>query len=268
MTEQKTSTKIKFLSFVSNVFTIITGLMTLIPLGFGILTKQYNYFYLSMLLFIISVTIFIYRNKISKKGLSLFMNFTAPNKVYKLINKTVTYEFLARDKMRHEKTFKIKVLHDGFNHMLDKYTWTGKQELVAEPIIQNQKVEPVDRKFGMQRVRISYKDYKIFSKNEKVEMGFKIENMEDKEKNSSLHLSSGIYEITDFLILKVIFNKDLSPKNIRKLEYIHYTDDEHYKCEKLSNATLDESQNKKIIEWQIKKPIYGGKYIIDWEFAE
>ena len=89
--------------------------------------------------------------------------------------------------------------------------------------------------------------------------------MRDAKHKASPHLASGIYEETDEIVLRVIFPMEINITNIRKLEFIHYTDEEHFHC--INENTPEIRNGKKVIEYPVKSPIYGGKYIIDWEFC-
>ena len=97
------------------------------------------------------------------------------------------------------------------------------------------------------------------------ELGMVIDCISDPNKESSTHLSSGVYEITDKLTLRVWFNPNLTPRNFRKLTYLHYTDREHYSCDNNVRIEVDNDSNKNFVEWEIDKPIFGAKYLIDWD---
>ena len=76
---------------------------------------------------------------------------------------------------------------------------------------------------------------------------------------------------TDVLILKVILPNVISFQNVEYLEYLHATDDFHWHRyvadTKNSPVTIESStnSNKTTITWEIKKPVFGGKYVIRWE---
>ncbi|NCA80143.1 MAG: hypothetical protein EOM76_08170 [Sphingobacteriia bacterium] len=198
-----------------------------------------------------------------------FMDLTAPNKTYKITNKFVTYEFLSRTSMQFKNEFYVKPLHDGVDNIVDKYKWSVNQELHILPITQGHDVQKMDMDsvFGYQQYRIFFN--RSYNKEDKpIRTGIVIEDMHDVEKKSLLHLGTGIYDITSTLTLKIIFNSSLQPINIRELEYIHYTDEQHYYCKRIHQAELNEQTGNKEINWVIKHPIYGGKYMIEWDFFE
>lgn len=204
--------------------------------------------------------------KITENILKFIMNLTCPDKMYKLTKKEVIYEFYSRDKMYHEKIFHVDVLHDGFTRITDKFKWTGDEKLNPKAKYENQSIEMLDEKFGMQRYCIKFKQGISYSRHNNVPpMSMIIENITDQNQKSSLHLSTGVFEVTDSIILHIIFDNKLKPINIRKLEFIHYSDDEHYRCTE-ANYTYNNLTDKKEIIWEIKNPFYGGKYMIDWDF--
>jgi len=207
---------------------------------------------------------------LEKTLIGFFLNLTAPKKNYKFVRKEVIYEFSDRTHMRYEKIFCVKPTVSHFRPIIDdKYNWTGKTSLTIKPQDEEHwKIEVCGTRFGLTRYQFSptvaYM-YKLYNKGEKFKLASVIEDIEDTEKKSSLHLSSGIYEKTDLLILRVVFNPDLKPVNGRKYEFVHYTDDEHYDSDKLP-VTFNSDTGKKELKWEIENPLYGGKYVIDWEF--
>lgn len=257
---------IKFVDVFSFILNLMGSIITIYQFILGCKTGIIWHYITAALLLLILIFLIIFRNKISEYILKYIMNLTCPDKIYKLKSKEVIYEFISREDMKHEKKFNVEVLHDGFIGITDKFKWTGEGELIPEATETDQTIELLDKKFGMQRYKIKFQNNKSYSKHDSVpEMKMMIKNIKDPKHQSSLHLSSGIFEITDCLILHIIFDKNLKPRNIRKLEYLHYSDDEHYKCKK-GELTYDSNNDKKEIIWVIRKPFYGGKYMIDWDF--
>ena len=262
----KSESKLKFISILSDVLGITSFITTLIPVILGFTTNTKIYFLLGLVFLIVLIIVSLKRKSIATALLKKIMNLTCPDKMYKLKEKEVLYEFIDREHMRHEKTFIPEVLHDGFTGIDDKFKWTGEGALIPTAKYETQEIEMLDQKFGMQRYRIKFKNGIRYSSHDNVaKMGMVIESIEDLNKTSSLHLASGVFEVTDKLILKLSFPQDLTPKNIRFLEYIHYSDDEHYSC-KEGTYDFNQEKNKNEIIWEIKKPYFGGKYMIDWNF--
>ena len=253
-----------FVSNVANVLGILSFFIAVVPAISAFMTKNIFAICGAAVSFLIAFLVFFKRKKIARSLLHFFLNLTSPQKPYKLTQKLVIYDFVERTKMRHEKAFYVKVLHTSFTGINDKYKWTGEAPLtVTAKDPARYHIEPLGSKFGLERYNIVMNGDKKFSVGDTFEMVSCIDEIEDLSMKSSLHLSSGIYERTDCLVLKVLFNPNLQPINARCLEYIHYNDDYHYKSENLE-AKLDGS--KKCLEWIVKKPLHGAKYMIEWEF--
>lgn len=271
--KQEATEKISLLSIVSSIITIISFFVpgfSIIKLIFDISnqnTNSINIWVILIIVFgIIAVLLFLNRRKISVKVLRWIMNLTAPKQSYKVLYKTCEYEYLSRTELRYEKRIKPKPIQniDGIH---DQFNWTGNKNLTPKSLYpKTQYVELKDRKFGMQRYDVKFKNNRIFKKGEDVpELGMVIDCISDPNKESSTHLSSGVYEITDKLTLRVWFNPNLTPRNFRKLTYLHYTDREHYSCDNNVRIEVDNDSNKNFVEWEIDKPIFGAKYLIDWD---
>lgn len=261
--KNKSNSKVKVISTLSDILGILSFITMVIPS----LTAIISGIFPVIILVIPPIIIFARRQIIARKFLGWIMNCTCPDKTYKLKKKEIIYEFKSREEMRLEKNFDAVVLHDGFTGVYDKFKWTGDGDLIPQPKRPAlHKIEMLEEKYGMKRYQIKFKDEQNYSKGDDVDtIGMVIENIQDKQHKSSLRLLSGVFEITDCLELHLIFDKDLKPKNIRELEYIHYSDDEHYRCENV-NYVFNDSTEKKEVIWTINKPIYGGKYVIDWVF--
>lgn len=255
--------KVKAISIFSDVLGIISFIGMLVPSLIALISSL-----IPLIIFIVpSIVLLVNREKVARKFLGWIMNCTCPDKPYKLKKKEIIYEFKSREEMRLEKNFDPVILHDGFTGVYDKFKWTGEGELTPKakrPAVH--KIEPLEEKYGMKRYQIKYNGEHNYSKGDDVDtFSVVIEDIKDPNHKSAQRLLSGVFEITDCIELHLIFNKDLKPKNIRKLEYIHYSDDEHYKCENTNYIFNDETDKKEVI-WTINKPIYGGKYVIDWYF--
>lgn len=257
---------LKIISVILGILDILSSLITIIPFIYAINSKQFIAYLIVVSLLVISVCLFSFRKKISMNILKKIMNLTCPYKMYKLKKKESIYEYETREQMRHEKIFEVQVLHDGFDGVNDKFKWTGDDHLMPCPKYDTQEIEPLGIQSGMQLYKIKFKNNRRYNKSDKVEpLGMVIENITDPEQKSSTHLSSGVFEVTDQLVLHLIFGANLKPKNIRKLEYLHYSDDCHFHCER-GEATYNEETGKREIIWTIDKPFFGGKYMIDWDF--
>lgn len=196
----------------------------------------------------------------------VFMNMTAPDKLCEIVSKNLVYEYLSMTEMSFKNEFYVKPLHDGLDSFSDKYKWTGSESVMPEPLVNTHRIELVDSINGFDRYKIIFGN-KCYNKHDgPLKTGIILKNMRDTDKTACPYLSTGIYDKTKNLTLQVCFPMNLNPTNIRKLEYIHYTDEEHYRC--INENSPEIIDNRKIISWNIKKPIFGGKYVIDWEFCD
>ena len=194
------------------------------------------------------------------------MNKTAPNKKCKITSKKLIYTYKSLNEMSFENEFHVKALHDGLDCFTDRYKWTGSDAITPTPINSNHTIDNLDTSSGYQRYRLNFG--KSYNKKDKaVRTGIEFKNMQDKNNTSLPFLSTGVYDVTDELILEVRFPINLCVTNIRKLEYLHFTDEEHYNCITENNTEIDDINNVKKIVYKVKNPVYGGKYAIDWEFC-
>lgn len=262
------------LSIIFSVISIIIGLISLasylfsgynwllennlthilIPLGIGIFTT------------ILFVLFFKNKDYLYIWFLSCFMKMSAVESSYKLVKSVGTYEYISRTSMKFTYIASIKVLKGYFEGLPLFYKWTGDDKVNAKCISAGQKLEIRDDDFqdGMQHYFLKASNNACsFSKKDTVpELGYITEVMNDTKNKSLPYLSKGVANITDTLILKVIFSHDVNPKNIRLITYIHYCDVKHFVSEDATLRLMDDG--RKYVEWTVKKPIYGGKYMISW----
>lgn len=193
---------------------------------------------------------------------------------YKILKWENTYEYLDFDKMQFRSELTVKPLETGVEYIRTRYNWSGGSAIKPEPITDDGfmtgRIESDGEEFG-------YRFYRVFSKvmlngnDHPIKLGVKICNLVDVNKTASPHLLTSINVETDELVLRVILPKELHFKNVEFLEYLHATDDFHwhrYTTEtKNSPVEIDRATrtDKDIISWSIKRPVFGGKYIIRWE---
>lgn len=258
--------KIYFLQLCETALSIISSIIPVLSAIFSIVNKKYVYLIITGITLIVAIVIFSFKEKIARKILVFFMNKTAPKKSYKLISKKLEYDYISMEEMRFKNTSKVKPLRDGLDSINFRYKWTGSSNnLKPKTTNSNYTIKKIDTKFGYQRCKINFGG-KVFNKNDDpIPVSIVFNSMKDTKKKASPHLSTGIYEQTDEVILQVTFPKEMNINNIRKLEFIHYTDEEHSHCIKEDTPKIVD--DKKVITYKIKSPIYGGKYMIDWEFC-
>lgn len=258
--------KIQFISVVSDILSIVAFFLTFASASSYFLFKSVWLLCASIVLLGLLVVTVLKRKKISKKLMVYFMNLTAPDKLCEIVTKNIVYEYVSLTEMRFKNEIYVKPLHDGLDSFADKYRWTGSDPVAAEPLVPTHRIERMNSINGFERYKIIFGD-KCYNKHDgPVKTGIQIGDMTDTNQTACPFLSTGVYDKTKKMTLQVCFPLGLNPTNIRKLEYIHYTDEEHYRC--INENSPEIIDGKKIIKWEIKKPIFGGKYVIDWEFCD
>ena len=224
--------------------------------------------------FIIYSILFSLLRRYSSYFIKTAVNVFSRKSRYKLLTWENTYEYLNCDEMQFRSELTVKPLETGVEYIRTRYNWSGGTEVKPEPITDDGfmtgKIENDGKEFG-------YHFYRVFSKtmlngnDPPVKLGIKICNLKKKKKTASPHLLTNINVETDVLILKVILPNVISFQNVEYLEYLHATDDFHWHRyvadTKNSPVTIESStnSNKTTITWEIKKPVFGGKYVIRWE---
>jgi hypothetical protein len=262
--------KIRFLSITSDLISVLTFLMSVLS-GSLFITLKSNIAFVFTLLFVVllvlSFRFFPFIKPVAKYMMVGFMNLTAPDKKYRIVTKTIVYEYLSMTEMKLIKEYKIKPLHDGLTFAVDKYRWTGSSSPIPSPVVSTHKIESQRIKYGYEHCHIDFGG-KSYNRNDKpIRTGLKFDSLLDPQKTAEPHLATGISECTKNLVLEVWFPMEINVTNIRKLEYIHYTDEEHHRCVEENTPTYDKDRTKKVIRFKVKNPIYGGKYLIDWDFC-
>ena len=269
---------VRLIGVFSDCCTIGTCLATIVPVVIGFVSGKKWLFVLAGMLFAIAL-ILKGSKKISEECIKIIFNKTCLANDYTIKEKIIEYEFESRERMILRKTFDIVVEKNGITGVDDKYGWTGKSKVVPQAVQRNTEIRLLDNRYGMQRYMIALKDGRRLCKGEDAHFAMVIPNIDDPKHVSSTHLSSGIYEVTKKITLKVIIPKELKVTNIRCLEYLHYTDDNYYKSHEIfqneenfkkrnAYSIINEDTNKREITFRVKNPFMGGRYVIDWTFED
>ncbi len=132
------------------------------------------------------------------------------------------------------------------------------------PLVKDQTINIIESIHGYQRLEVVFNN-KVYNKSDLlIKTGFSYSDNTDPKQQLSGRLVVGVFDITEILSLKVYFPTSLNLHSIRKLEYIHFTDEEHYRCILEKYPEYDTSSCRYFIKYSIPKPIYGGKYVIEW----
>lgn len=266
--------KIKLITYIGNFISFTSGILTILSFYGYTNTKNTSFCIAGLLFIVITISLFLNRNRISKCLLVKILNKSIPSSNIMIQDKTVIYEHVKRYKYNFISSFSIKVIG---NEPIDSHTemlkWTAGFISNVQPIKSNQKIEydknPLSHNFiDKQKFTILFPNGKKISKNdEPYKTGFKILELNDEKHISKPILVIGIYNITKNLTLKVYYNGSLNPLEIRGLKYAHYIDEVPYDTTPLE-LRYDEEKNMNYVEFNIKNPIYGGKYAIDWNFND
>jgi len=264
------SEDIKILKIIETVLSIFGTSLTILSF-YGYKAKgNYNFIILGFIMLLITMLIFWKRKNISSVIMIKLMNFTVPNTNIEIVDKTVNYEYIAIDQLYYECRFKIKVNREPINEFNDKIKWTAGAITKIDPIVRGHIVNlaecPSNSQIilGAQDFTIKFEhNREITNEDEPIVTGFKISDLNDPERKAKPILCVGIYDKTYNLTLRVTFEKTLNPTNIRFLKYSHFNDKSPYEivCVPLE---YDKDTEKRYVQYNIKKPIYGGKYTFDW----
>ena len=196
------------------------------------------------------------------------MNQTAIDFGFKFTRSVGTYEYLSATRMKLTREFQVKVTRGVFTGFPIQYKWTGAAHVPAGTTCSGQILNPRDEEYrdGQQHYSLTFKGDTSYKKGETVPtMGFYVGPMEDTKQVALPYLSTSIPFPTDSLLIQVIFHRSLYPQNIRKLTYLHSTDTVHFDIiEGIEPKRYDDERD--IVEWDIPHPIFGGKYVITWDF--
>lgn len=270
----KNLSKIKLITYIGNTISFISGILTILSFYGYTNTEYISFIVVGILLIIVTTSVIINKNKISKYILAAILNKTIPDSNIMILDKTVIYEYTERYKFKFRSEFFIKVIgNKPISEHTEALKWTAGFISNVQPIRKSQKIEydknPLSHnEIDKQKFTIPFPNGKQISKNdEPYKTGFEISELNDDKHIAKPILVIGIYNITKNLTLKVYFNEHLNPLEIRGLKYAHYIDETPYDTVPLE-IKYEEEKNMRYVEFNIKNPIYGGKYKIDWNFND
>lgn len=181
------------------------------------------------------------------------------NQEYNVEIRDTYYEFITRTSMKHIKSFIIIPKIKQLNQYSTRYGWSKDGEYDVQPLFENQNIVKKWKNDKMTHITILFDRY--YSKNERLKTGLLLNDLEDKNKESQLYLSTGIFDRTKLVKLTVKFEKNLYPCNIKLYYYKYYFD--------LSPAFVKELKynfEESKIEYTESFPVLNSKYMITWDF--
>lgn len=229
---------------------------------------------LAILLVVIAIIVLIlihlckkYRASIIKFILRQF----APNSPYRFTKWEAIYEYTSMNTMAFRTRYTVKAMQAGVDHIRVRFNWSGATD--TNPIkpkpaktsgCTTQRIEFAGDEYG-------YKYYNVFNRTafnkgeQDVKLGVDIEDMRvSNKKEVSHHLLSSISVVTDTLQMIVVLPSNIYPNNIIAHEYLHATDETHWRDCSTECTVERRDDGKWKVSWEIDKPVFGGKYIIYW----
>lgn len=205
-----------------------------------------------------------------RRIVAFILGLFAPKFPYRMDSWNVEYEYKSMSEMAFRAKYGVNALQAGVDHIRVRYSWSG--ETAASPVVPKPyssaeeniftaAVEEDGREFG-------YKYYKVYSKTayNKGDPVFWLGTTTDlvcaDQEKISHHLMTNISVVTERLNMKVILPRNIKPNNVQFFEYLHSTDYYHWHTYRKEAKLLEDG--RRIIEWDIEKPIIGGKYLISW----
>ncbi len=256
-----------------NIIGSIFGILQIIGLIMAIIEKKWIIVIVSVvnILIILLVLFFAYilysedyKSKIYRYFKYKFACDSSTNII--LYERSSVYEFISRTEMKHKKEFMVFCKKASCDCFTDRYVWTKRTPEKLEVIADDNNQEIVDEK--------KYKGWNFYTikskipvqRNHQMKFSMKINKLDDPSKESYTILTSGIYEPTKRLELKVILSdKGLRPKNMKLKIFSDYVDAEPIE---VSEEMVDYDAASGTISVVIEYPILYYRYILEWEFVD
>lgn len=263
-----------------NIGSVLTIIQFVFPIFTGFVAHLLNAsLYLSVgiavVCFVICITLLkFFRHSLMLHLLESFYYLLAPRKNWTCRDKVIEYTYKDRETLTLRVEYKVKLTSNSCKEIPDKLKWSAGEVDKISSVVSGQEIIPVEnaKKDDIQ-AHLGYQDFlirlpKVYTKSDPpFPTGFKCDALHDPQHKAMTCLIAGIYQKTNKITLRVRFSKSLNVRNIRKLKFADFLDNEHYDCER-GELKLDEAQEFHYVEFSIKRPISGGKYAIDWDFQE
>lgn len=240
---------------ITNTLCAIITILTVIPM----LTEGFNIYwvigYSVIILLIYGIPLWV---KYGTKIKTIFIYYLGLQKYDVELRETI-YRFLSRTEMEHIKHFTIVSRINGLNEYSTRVGWSKDGELDIKPYNSTQTIVSKWKNDKMTHLTLLFDRY--YKRGEKIETGIILDNLKDPEKESMLYLSTGIFENTKKVCLKIECPAILCPTNIQLSFFREYFDPYPTYTKQLTYNYED-----KKIEFEEDFPVKGSKYMITWEF--
>lgn len=195
----------------------------------------------------------------------------APNATYCYSKWEAIYEYKSLDNMSFHTRYWVKALQTGVDHIRVRFNWSGATD--SNPIhpkpaksggCTTQRIDFVGDEYG-------YKYYNVYNRTSfnkgdpEIKLGIDIENMRVTSRRAvSHHLLTSVNVVTDLLHMKVILPSNIYPTSVVAHEYLHATDDNHWRDHSCKCQPMRQDDGRWVLSWVIDNPVFGGKYILYW----
>ena len=223
-----------------------------------------------LLAYIISIIIFLAIHK--KGGLRIINFWSAPKKPIYFLKKSMEYRFETRTKLSFRKEFEVVAKQKNVRDLPDRYTWSKDRNMPCriEALNPNDTIVPEGIAEYWHEYTIQFS--RNLEKNKPYQTGIIMPELIDDEKKSQLFLSSGIYEPTKELYMKVVIQSPLRFKKGSAKLLVYHTYFARYPSKEypLEIKAYNNGANDTgfYIEHRGLYPITGACYKITWEFDE
>jgi len=145
-------------------------------------------------------------------------------KTYRLKSRCLYYEYISREEIYHSKVFQLVAKTNDVESLTDRFVFSGDSVPVPEALYNGQTIEQLRKDHGWNFYRIHFKCRAV--RREPLYAGMKMPQIMDRNHTAKTFLSTGIYEPTQELIMKVRFDKDTIGlvKDVYFLTFNNYVD--------------------------------------------
>lgn len=241
----------------------VLGLVLTIILGANQMGILFVISLACLALFVIGYIIyaFLYLTK-NAETLSRFINYiTLPKSNFIILKREIFYEFIDRTHMIHIKKIKLRSMIDNLHEFTDRYKWSKNVECYMEELIDEQTISKKWSDVHWHYYSIILDKY--YKKGDEFDTGIIMPNLIDEKKESTLFLSTGIFDPTKELVLKVKISNTLEIESAKVSVYKSYFD---LSAASIVQLTPVYNRDSAEIIFTCKYPLMGAKYIIQWCF--
>ena len=270
MKNKKHNTKIgTIFGFIINSITVLSFLGVTFATVVSFITKNWWW-----MLLILAIPAFIFLimtiRKTSVALVKFIIRLFSINNKYKFNEFKATYEYVTPCTMKYRSEYLVKAKQSGVDNIRLRLNWSGScssEPLHPKPMYKARTITETEDEFGYTTYKLEIPS--INANDKPIKAGVKLDSLTVDKVEPKKHLKVGISVVTDNLVMKVIFPRNLEPINVEFLEYLHFTDDNHWHRivdVKETKPVYRANRKQYVLTWSIKKPVFGGKYIIKWDF--